>query len=112
MLRARTDEECRWVQEFAAMMTGTYNGDIQFREIVDVYGPASVSTVTTPDELYFVRDWDNWMKYMALERRLRHGVYRTESVFVWWHNVEMFAMPAHHRGDLYARCPAWFFTGI
>lgn len=62
-------------------MTGIFNGDIRFQEILDVYGPTLVSTETNLDELYFMVDLDNLVKDLALERRLRYRADWTESVF-------------------------------
>lgn len=71
-----------------------------------MYGTALISTATSLDELYFMHDWDNWVKELAFEWRVRHQADRKKSVFVGWHSVDVFWVLFSHREDVCAICPA------
>lgn len=92
------------------MLTGIYNGEIRFREAVDVYESVLFSKLTTLDELYFIRHSEKWMKDLEFSWRLQHRADRTESVFIGCHNGEVLTVPARHREAVYTICLGWFFT--
>lgn len=56
--------------------------------------------VTDFDRLHFYLDWEGWEKDLVFEQRMRHRP-STESVFVGWHGVELFAVPARQNITLY-----------
>lgn len=53
-----------------------------------------------------MHDKDNWVRDLAFERHLLYPVVRTESVFVGWHNAEVFAALVSYWQELYTICSA------
>lgn len=56
--------------------------------------------VTDLDWVYFYRQWDGWAKDLVFERRMRLRL-KSESVFVFWHIVEMFSILSQQRIPFY-----------
>lgn len=65
-----------------------------FATILTLDGPQVVNCF---DHISFYPKLDGWVRNLAFERRLRHRREQVESVFVGWHNVEIFAVPIARR---------------
>lgn len=63
-----------------------YRGELRFYDHGDVNKTLPYMSL---NELYYYSNWERWIKYMYVERRLRIRSRRHDQVFAGWHNTRV-----------------------
>lgn len=105
MANSRTEEEWEWITAFRPHMEMIVDHTVVFSTILAVNGPG---VVTEFDHIYYYRNWNGWVQDLASKPPLRNRREQAESIFVCWHNLEIFTVSIPRRLRLYILTPAWW----